>query len=439
MGYPMEVVVPVWNRSSVGSRFRFARAAGRSRRADVAAVIGVGAGPQAVAAVEDELPARVVVQDAAAARHRDAGLGVRGRGEVRAPDQCEPAGDGHLGALRGGRYRLPGRRKAPAWAQGNPRLLLGHRRGGGRDPVGLHRQRRRMRDGDRDPGIRHQPAVAAGGIAALHGHPGSQDCPVCCSSITAAFLPPRGVRANRCSKESSIMVTRTGILLSWPALIVGVAVVGALAYVASQARGETPGKLTAEDRLEIQELLHRYMYVLDSCPDHGRRLRVRGPLHRGWPVRVAGRPVRDEGDRARQSGGAGRPDARRQLCPDSPARRDEPGAHERGADHRTVTRRRAGHFVSDDDRRSRARGGTGTAGTTTSTRRPPRDGGSSRGCTWAAGPSACRSNWPPLAACGSASPPRQGSRSLIGKSEQKPEPLAADPLKWLMSGSAPAR
>jgi hypothetical protein len=28
------------------------------------------------------------------------------------------------------------------------------------------------------------------------------------------------------------------------------------------------GTLTAADRLEIQELLHQYMFVLDSCPDH---------------------------------------------------------------------------------------------------------------------------------------------------------------------------
>ena len=30
-------------------------------------------------------------------------------------------------------------------------------------------------------------------------------------------------------------------------------------------------------------------------------------------------------------------------------------------------------------------------------------------------------------------PTPAGSRSLVGKGELKPEPLAADPLKWLMS------
>ena len=64
------------------------------------------------------------------------------------------------------------------------------------------------------------------------------------------------------------MLTRKGILLTWPTLIVGSLLVGVLAFAVVRAqRVETP-TLTAEDRLEIQELLHRYMFVLDSCPDH---------------------------------------------------------------------------------------------------------------------------------------------------------------------------
>src|SRR5262249_11782521 len=33
-------------------------------------------------------------------------------------------------------------------------------------------------------------------------------------------------------------------------------------------KADSGPKLTAEDRLEIQELLNRYMFILDSCPDH---------------------------------------------------------------------------------------------------------------------------------------------------------------------------
>ena len=43
---------------------------------------------------------------------------------------------------------------------------------------------------------------------------------------------------------------------------------GAYALVEAQQRTASPPPFTAADRLEIQELLHRYMYVLDSCPDH---------------------------------------------------------------------------------------------------------------------------------------------------------------------------
>jgi len=68
------------------------------------------------------------------------------------------------------------------------------------------------------------------------------------------------------------MVTSKGVTLTWKTL--GAGIVGALACVgaysivqAQQSRSGSP-TLTAADRLEIQELLHRYMYALDSCPDH---------------------------------------------------------------------------------------------------------------------------------------------------------------------------
>ena len=63
------------------------------------------------------------------------------------------------------------------------------------------------------------------------------------------------------------MLTRRGIVLTWPTLIV-VGIVGVLAYGVVRAQRQDPPALTAQDRLEIQELLHRYMFILDSCPDH---------------------------------------------------------------------------------------------------------------------------------------------------------------------------
>ena len=51
--------------------------------------------------------------------------------------------------------------------------------------------------------------------------------------------------------------------------MIALAAFGAYALVEAQQRNSSPQPFTAADRLEIQELLHRYMYVLDSCPDHG--------------------------------------------------------------------------------------------------------------------------------------------------------------------------
>jgi SnoaL-like domain len=52
----------------------------------------------------------------------------------------------------------------------------------------------------------------------------------------------------------------------------GVAVLlGVLTFVALRAQQKSApkmGTLTVQDRLEIQELLHRYMFILDSCDNH---------------------------------------------------------------------------------------------------------------------------------------------------------------------------
>jgi hypothetical protein len=65
------------------------------------------------------------------------------------------------------------------------------------------------------------------------------------------------------------MYGRDGLVVTVRSLIwagvCGLASLVALGAVQAQQRTPT---LTAQDRLEIYELLHRYMFVLDSCPDH---------------------------------------------------------------------------------------------------------------------------------------------------------------------------
>jgi SnoaL-like protein len=61
--------------------------------------------------------------------------------------------------------------------------------------------------------------------------------------------------------------------MTWKSLLSGavgvLAGVFALAVVQAWQKGsETAGRLTVQDRLEIQELLHRYMFILDSCDNH---------------------------------------------------------------------------------------------------------------------------------------------------------------------------
>jgi hypothetical protein len=69
-----------------------------------------------------------------------------------------------------------------------------------------------------------------------------------------------------------VMLTKTGIVLTWKTLGGGtvcvLACIGVLSSVhAQQARSSAP-TLTVADRLEIHELLSRYMLTLDSCTDH---------------------------------------------------------------------------------------------------------------------------------------------------------------------------
>jgi hypothetical protein len=234
------------------------------------------------------------------------------------------------------------------------------------------------------------------------------------------------------------MVTRNGIVLSWPALIVGVAIVGVLAYVASQASGETHGGLTAEDKIEIQELLHKYMFVLDSCPDHdggyayadlytedgqfasqdaqfGMKVTGRDNL-----AALAGRMPDGSCAPIRQRGAMNQvhmnvtpiiepsPEGARGI---SYLMMIDGPAHEvywNGWYHDVYAKTAKGWRF-----KSRLHVGGGAVGV-------PLDLAAARGL-WEREPTPA------------------GSRSLIGKSEQKPEPLASDPLKWLMAGSAPAK
>ena len=50
--------------------------------------------------------------------------------------------------------------------------------------------------------------------------------------------------------------------------MIAFAAFGAFTLLDARQRTSSPPPFTAADRLEIQELLHRYMFVLDSCPDH---------------------------------------------------------------------------------------------------------------------------------------------------------------------------
>ncbi len=234
------------------------------------------------------------------------------------------------------------------------------------------------------------------------------------------------------------MLTRKGIALSWPAVIVGCALAGGAACVTSRATGETSGRLTAEDRLEIQELLHTYMFVLDSCPDHdggyayadlytedgqfvsqdvqfGMRVTGRDNL-----AALAGRmpdgscaPIRQRGAmnqvhmnvapiiRPSPEGARG---ISYLMMIDGPANE----VYWNGWYHDVYVKTAKGWRF-----KSRLHVGGGAVGV-------PVDLAAARGL-WEREPTPA------------------GSRSLVGKSVPRPEPLAADPLTWLMAGASPAR
>jgi len=70
------------------------------------------------------------------------------------------------------------------------------------------------------------------------------------------------------------MASSRGIVMTWRAVMGGAVAAlvcyGAVSMVHGQGqRAAAVPAFTAADRLEIHELLHRYMFVLDSCPDHG--------------------------------------------------------------------------------------------------------------------------------------------------------------------------
>ena len=238
------------------------------------------------------------------------------------------------------------------------------------------------------------------------------------------------------------MVTGKGIVLTWPALLACGVLMGGLACATSErsssaAAAGTPGKLTAEDKLEIHELLHRYMYVLDSCPDHengyayadlytedgqfasqdaqfGMKVTGRDNL-----AALAGRmpdgtcaPIRQRGAMNQvhmnvapiiEPSPEGARGISYLMMIDGPAHE----VYWNGWYHDVYAKTPKGWRF-----KSRLHVGGGAVGV-------PQDLAAARGL-WEREPTPA------------------GSRSLVGKGEQKAEPMAADPLKWLMGGAASA-
>jgi hypothetical protein len=61
-------------------------------------------------------------------------------------------------------------------------------------------------------------------------------------------------------------LTKKTLLVSGVGFVAGIAAVVLLQ--AQQRAPQATGTLSLQDRLEIQELLHRYMFILDSCDNH---------------------------------------------------------------------------------------------------------------------------------------------------------------------------
>ena len=229
------------------------------------------------------------------------------------------------------------------------------------------------------------------------------------------------------------MLTKNGIVLTWPTLIVGGILTAILAFVVVQAqRRDAPG-LTAEDRLEIQELINRYMFILDSCPDHnggydyadlytedgqfasqdiqfGMRVKGRDAL-----ATLAGRmadgscsPIRRRGPMNQvhinvapiiEPAPEGAKGISYLMMIDGPAQE----VYWNGWYHDVYAKTAKGWRF-----KTRLHVGGGAVGVPAEL-------------------SAARGLW-------EREPTPAGSRSLVGRSEPRPEPLASDPLKWLMSG-----
>src|SRR5262249_21714695 len=75
-------------------------------------------------------------------------------------------------------------------------------------------------------------------------------------------------------REGEVMLTKRPVVVAVKTLGAGgvllFACLGAVLVVPAQQQKSDarPQPLTAADRLEIQELMNRYMFILDSCPDH---------------------------------------------------------------------------------------------------------------------------------------------------------------------------
>ena len=218
---------------------------------------------------------------------------------------------------------------------------------------------------------------------------------------------------------------------TWPTLVTGCALCGVIGYAAAQATRDALPGLTAEDRLEIQELLHRYMFVLDSCPDHNSGydyadLYTEDGQFASQDVQfgmtVTGRDAlggarRQNAQTAAAARSVGRGPTNQVHLNLAPIIEAAPEAlrafrfaHDRwpwsrGLLERLVSRRLC------EDREGLALQEPAACG---------------RGCRWSAS-----RTWRQPAVSGERQPTPAGSRSLVGASEPKPEPLAGDPLKWL--------
>jgi hypothetical protein len=234
------------------------------------------------------------------------------------------------------------------------------------------------------------------------------------------------------------MVTKRSALLMCKALISLVVCILAGIGVASIVRAQQQGTarsatLMPADRLEIQELLHRYMFILDSCPDHNNGyeyadlytedgqfssqdiqfgMTVKG---RDALAQVAGRTSDGNCSPIRHRGAINQihlnvapiiepaPEGARGI---SYLMMIDGPAHEmywNGWYHDVYAKTPQGWRF-----RSRLHVGGGAVGVPAEL-------------------SAARGLW-------EREPTPAGSRSLVGKAQARPEPLAPDPLNWLTNG-----